>query len=252
MIGGAKSWSQGYVAEEGGLWPGSQEQPWASADSSMFNADGSGVGLEMLDDFRMTQYNLRQKLRKQFQKTQYCRYYFSAGCRKGVNCEFAHSKDELSDAPYLRRTSICKHWLEGKCTASADTCKFAHGNRMLRRTIDADLSDCLPSMGLSSESSPVQPDTTLLLNRRMTTWQEKLIVQQEQQQEMKRIIQEQQKTIDALLRMQAPDAATAAGPKHPQTTQMYVESLGTSAGQQLLAPERFLNSGQNLVEAIHM
>lgn len=72
--------------------------------------------------------------RKQFKKTQMCRFFQRSACRKGYSCEFAHGPQELAQPPDLRRTSICKAFMEGCCPESAETCRFAHGIAMLRRT----------------------------------------------------------------------------------------------------------------------
>eukprot|EP00931_Biecheleriopsis_adriatica_P048150 TRINITY_DN27813_c0_g1_i1.p1 TRINITY_DN27813_c0_g1~~TRINITY_DN27813_c0_g1_i1.p1 ORF type:complete len:302 (+),score=63.31 TRINITY_DN27813_c0_g1_i1:81-986(+) len=74
--------------------------------------------------------------RQQFRKTQMCRFFEGFGCRKGDTCQFAHGKDELEDAPDLRRTSLCKAWLRGSCPNSGRTCRFAHGTWLLRRMPD--------------------------------------------------------------------------------------------------------------------
>lgn len=72
--------------------------------------------------------------RKQFKKTQMCRFFQRSACRKGYSCEFAHGPQELAQPPDLRRTSLCKAFMEGCCPESAETCRFAHGIAMLRRT----------------------------------------------------------------------------------------------------------------------
>eukprot|EP00913_Durusdinium_trenchii_P018560 g17440.t1 len=42
--------------------------------------------------------------RKQFKKTQMCRFFQRSSCRKGEYCEFAHGPEELAQPPDLRRT----------------------------------------------------------------------------------------------------------------------------------------------------
>jgi len=73
-------------------------------------------------------------LREQFMKMQMCRFYVKGVCHRGEACEFAHGEHELKSAPDLRRTSICKKWLHGECAETAQSCRFAHGTSMLRRT----------------------------------------------------------------------------------------------------------------------
>ncbi|CAJ1386608.1 unnamed protein product, partial [Effrenium voratum] len=49
----------------------------------------------------------RAVFRKQFKKTQLCRFYKGSGCHLGERCQFAHGREELQKAPDLRHTSIC-------------------------------------------------------------------------------------------------------------------------------------------------
>jgi len=74
-----------------------------------------------------------QLFRKQFKKTQLCRYHASGKCKSGKKCTFAHGASELSVVPNLDKTSMCSAWLVGKCD-KGDECKFAHGAKDLRLT----------------------------------------------------------------------------------------------------------------------
>lgn len=65
-------------------------------------------------------------------KTQLCQTFLEHGhCEKGENCTFAHGEDELRSTPDLFKTAICHLWSQGQCT-SGDGCRFAHGYDDLR------------------------------------------------------------------------------------------------------------------------
>eukprot|EP00440_Ansanella_granifera_P013454 gb/GFBE01014620.1/.p1 GENE.gb/GFBE01014620.1/~~gb/GFBE01014620.1/.p1 ORF type:complete len:261 (+),score=67.86 gb/GFBE01014620.1/:1-783(+) len=89
--------------------------------------------------------------RKQFKKTQLCRFFLTSRCMKGGSCEFAHGKEELHAPPDLRQTSICKAWLQGVCPESAQTCRFAHGTAMLRRTAGFDIKNSIEELEIVFE-----------------------------------------------------------------------------------------------------
>lgn len=67
-------------------------------------------------------------------KTQMCRFYPTGQCKFGKDCCFAHTNVELSEAPDLKKTSMCKNWQEGKCMLPSDKCPYAHGPGELRVT----------------------------------------------------------------------------------------------------------------------
>jgi len=72
--------------------------------------------------------------RRQFQKTQWCCFFkLQGGCKHGSSCNFAHSAEEFSSQPDLKKTSLCKQWLEGTCLRTDGSCKFAHGDAEVRR-----------------------------------------------------------------------------------------------------------------------
>ena len=96
-----------------------------------FAGEGAQSGLER----KQLNEESRAIFRKQFRKTQLCRFYKGSGCQLGPQCQFAHGREELQKAPDLRRTSICTRWVQGQCPESAETCTFAHGANYLRRTV---------------------------------------------------------------------------------------------------------------------
>lgn len=71
-------------------------------------------------------------IRKQFRKTKMCSYHLAGRCTFGAQCFYAHTADELSDAPDLKKTKLCTAWQEGSC--SRVDCGFAHGAKELRST----------------------------------------------------------------------------------------------------------------------
>jgi hypothetical protein len=70
--------------------------------------------------------------RGQFLKTKMCGYFKKNMCRFGASCPFAHSKEEMQEAPNLAKTRLCCNFLRGRCKDTA--CKYAHGYRELRST----------------------------------------------------------------------------------------------------------------------
>lgn len=164
------------------------------------------------------QWQHRQPFRKQFVKTQLCRYHLNTGCRKGANCEFAHGQEELTASPDLRHTSICVAWQGGNCPFTADTCRFAHGHALLRRTSAFDgetkfdgreFSDAPPPSTTASGS--IMREGLPRAAKLFTSWEQQLLRQQVEHQQMKETIEEQQKTIDALLRLHVLGRAASEG-----------------------------------------
>lgn len=130
--------------------------------------------------------------RKQFKKTQMCRFFQRSACRKGEYCEFAHGPQELAQPPDLRRTSLCKAFMEGCCPESAETCRFAHGIAKLRRTPgfekvvnkESHLEDDIePMYGYESQQVHLH---------------QMLRQQQREQDEMRQVIEEQRRKITEL------------------------------------------------------
>jgi len=65
-------------------------------------------------------------------KTQICKFYQKNKCKRGQECTFAHSSEELRAPPDLRCTRLCHDVIsKGRC---ADTqCRFAHVRVEVRR-----------------------------------------------------------------------------------------------------------------------
>lgn len=74
----------------------------------------------------------RACLHRQLHKTKFCTYHLKGACHYGTECAFAHSCVELQVTPDLRKTRICKAFLEGKCMDPG--CDFAHGEEELIST----------------------------------------------------------------------------------------------------------------------
>eukprot|EP00929_Paragymnodinium_shiwhaense_P082927 TRINITY_DN43962_c0_g4_i1.p2 TRINITY_DN43962_c0_g4~~TRINITY_DN43962_c0_g4_i1.p2 ORF type:complete len:224 (-),score=14.25 TRINITY_DN43962_c0_g4_i1:101-772(-) len=73
------------------------------------------------------------KLQRACAKTRLCLYYTgdAASCRAGEHCLFAHSVEELCEAPDLAGTSMCHSYAQGSCEAGTN-CSFAHGEGVRR------------------------------------------------------------------------------------------------------------------------
>eukprot|EP00437_Effrenium_voratum_P041473 CAMPEP_0181464870 /NCGR_PEP_ID=MMETSP1110-20121109/35656_1 /TAXON_ID=174948 /ORGANISM="Symbiodinium sp., Strain CCMP421" /LENGTH=278 /DNA_ID=CAMNT_0023589619 /DNA_START=56 /DNA_END=892 /DNA_ORIENTATION=+ len=65
----------------------------------------------------------------QLNKTKMC-IQFSKGLCRETSCRFAHSADELRQAPDLMKTAMCRAFARGLCLQ--EDCKFAHSEEELR------------------------------------------------------------------------------------------------------------------------
>nr|PIM02623.1 zinc finger (CCCH type) motif-containing protein [Toxoplasma gondii COUG] len=62
-----------------------------------------------------------------------CTAFLKTGaCNNPERCNYAHNMVELQKKLELRKTSLCKYWLKGKC--ENDDCNFAHGEHELQST----------------------------------------------------------------------------------------------------------------------
>jgi hypothetical protein len=59
-------------------------------------------------------------------------YHLQGVCQFGDSCAFAHACDELQGAPDLRKTRLCKTFVDGRC--EDPNCPFAHTEEELRST----------------------------------------------------------------------------------------------------------------------
>jgi hypothetical protein len=95
---------------------------------SLFNLNICKKGKDC--PFAHSEDELRDK--PNLQKTKLCDDFLQQGhCHRGENCPFAHGEDELRSTPDLFKTAICNLWTQGKCTAG-ESCRFAHGYEDLR------------------------------------------------------------------------------------------------------------------------
>ncbi len=65
------------------------------------------------------------------EKTRMCVYFLQGKCRYDTNCTYAHSAEELKQAPSnLRKTKFCDLFMLGHC--SDPECNFAHSTEELK------------------------------------------------------------------------------------------------------------------------
>jgi len=76
-------------------------------------------------------HSIEEKFAKQFSKTSFCYKQLEGKCRRGTNCQFAHSADELRARPVLDKTKMCTN---SGCTDTE--CRYAHSRAELKATID--------------------------------------------------------------------------------------------------------------------
>lgn len=58
-----------------------------------------------------------------------CRYFLKNECKKGENCEFKHSDDQIKTK---YKTKLCKNFLESSFCKYKDQCSYAHGEKELK------------------------------------------------------------------------------------------------------------------------
>mmetsp|Transcript_57792 Transcript_57792/g.102601 ORF Transcript_57792/g.102601 Transcript_57792/m.102601 type:complete len:225 (+) Transcript_57792:77-751(+) len=75
---------------------------------------------------------VRSVLTAKMKKTRMCDFHKQGRCKYGTECAFAHDESELTSAPDLRKTRLCRAFLQGGCNDK--DCKFAHGESELRAT----------------------------------------------------------------------------------------------------------------------
>merc|ERR1740138_298005 len=73
---------------------------------------------------------LPSAVQARFRKTRMCTMFTQGNCHLGTSCRFAHSRDELSAAPDLRKTKLCFDFFRKQCNKV--DCNFAHGYHELR------------------------------------------------------------------------------------------------------------------------
>jgi hypothetical protein len=73
---------------------------------------------------------LPSAVQARFRKTRMCTMFAQGNCNLGTSCRFAHSRDELSSAPDLKKTKLCFDFFRKQCNKV--DCNFAHGYHELR------------------------------------------------------------------------------------------------------------------------
>lgn len=71
---------------------------------------------------------LQKKL--ELRKTSLCKYWLKGKC-ENEDCNFAHGEHELQSTDGVYKTTICKYWKQGACY-SGSSCRHAHGEEDLR------------------------------------------------------------------------------------------------------------------------
>jgi hypothetical protein len=106
-----------------------------SEGTHSFNTSYSGRPDDEMRLLRAKYKQSNNKVYHDFFKTKVCSLYNLNICKKGKDCPFAHSLDELRDKPNLYKTKLCDAFLQGQCNKGED-CNFAHGEEELRSTPD--------------------------------------------------------------------------------------------------------------------
>jgi len=72
-----------------------------------------------------------RNLKAMCKKTKLCKFFQKGMCNRMANCHFAHSEEELTNAPDLSRTKLCRSLLIQETCTDAQ-CTFAHSKVELR------------------------------------------------------------------------------------------------------------------------
>eukprot|EP00930_Biecheleria_cincta_P039193 TRINITY_DN26960_c0_g2_i1.p1 TRINITY_DN26960_c0_g2~~TRINITY_DN26960_c0_g2_i1.p1 ORF type:complete len:270 (-),score=45.66 TRINITY_DN26960_c0_g2_i1:119-928(-) len=90
-------------------------------------------------------------------KTKACKFFAVGACRNasnGVECPFAHSKQEQTKQPDLRKTRLCKNFERDRCHLSASECPFAHGIDDFKGSSIEEVPDIKQRLGEIVATSP--------------------------------------------------------------------------------------------------
>mmetsp|Transcript_104714 Transcript_104714/g.165285 ORF Transcript_104714/g.165285 Transcript_104714/m.165285 type:complete len:437 (-) Transcript_104714:59-1369(-) len=97
-----------------------------------------------------------EKLPKvRFRKTKQCKFFQSGTCKRGDNCNYAHTENILQPLPDLYRTRLCVTFdRSGQCK-DGDRCKYAHGAAQLRtsESFASEKASSATSIGTQSSRS---------------------------------------------------------------------------------------------------
>jgi len=91
------------------------------------------------EDYKLLKMKYKQSSNKvyhDFFKTKMCSLYSLSICKKGKECPFAHSPDELREKPNLYKTKLCETFLQTGNCKHGEKCNFSHGESELRSTPD--------------------------------------------------------------------------------------------------------------------
>ena len=93
------------------------------------------------------------------EKTRMCLYFLQGRC-KYTDCSFAHSHDELKQAPSnLRKTKMCELFLAGCCPNDFE-CNFAHSMDELKLRSRRSMSSSLSPTSMESTAPPAPAAVT--------------------------------------------------------------------------------------------
>lgn len=115
---------------------------WSQVCNAEMGEDANGAPLVILTPINtqwamnglntMLNSKFSPQIREQFHKTKLCVFNKKNKCALGAYCPFAHTKEELQEAPDLTKTKLCYNFFRRRCHDTR--CKFAHGYSELRAT----------------------------------------------------------------------------------------------------------------------
>jgi len=82
----------------------------------------------------------KKRIGKLLQKTTLCKHFLRGRCRFEDKCSFAHHHGDLLLKPNLEKTRMCAHFKAGHC--KKENCSYAHGTHELMKRTAAEKSHC--------------------------------------------------------------------------------------------------------------
>jgi len=70
-----------------------------------------------------------------FDKTKLCKFHLRRRCKRGQDCTFAHSTNEILPQPDFFKTQLCSEYVMYGSCKRGDHCQFAHRQEELRRAV---------------------------------------------------------------------------------------------------------------------
>jgi len=109
-----------------------------------------------------------KRIAKVLKKTSFCKHYLQGHCRFESTCFYAHEAHELMPKPDLAKTKLCAHFLAGWCRN--ENCSYAHGQEDVQKTRSMALSRAQAAFNPSSKNERLSEDGKPPMALQPTGW----------------------------------------------------------------------------------